>query len=38
VTTERQAIALQPLLPPRSVAIVGVSPEAGSLGGKALGD
>ena len=33
---ERQAIALRPLLRPRSVAIVGVSPEAGSLGGNVL--
>jgi acyl-CoA synthetase (NDP forming) len=36
VTAERQAIALRPLLRPRSVAIVGVSPEAGSLGGNVL--
>jgi acetate---CoA ligase (ADP-forming) len=36
VTAERQAIALGPLLRPRSVAIVGVSPEAGSLGGNVL--
>jgi acetate---CoA ligase (ADP-forming) len=36
VTVERQVIALQPLLRPRSVAIVGVSPEAGSLGGNVL--
>jgi acyl-CoA synthetase (NDP forming) len=36
VTEERQVIALQPLLRPRSVAIVGVSPEAGSLGGNVL--
>jgi acetate---CoA ligase (ADP-forming) len=36
VTSERQAIALRPLLRPRSVAIVGVSPEAGSLGGNVL--
>ncbi len=35
-TAERQAIALRPLLRPRSVAIVGVSPEAGSLGGNVL--
>jgi acyl-CoA synthetase (NDP forming) len=36
VTAERQAIALRPLLRPRSVAIVGVSPEPGSLGGNVL--
>ena len=36
MTAERQAIALGPLLRPRSVAIVGVSPEAGSLGGNVL--
>ena len=36
MTAERQAIALRPLLRPRSVAIVGVSPEAGSLGGNVL--
>jgi acyl-CoA synthetase (NDP forming) len=36
VTAERQVIALQALLRPRSVAIVGVSPEAGSLGGNVL--
>jgi acyl-CoA synthetase (NDP forming) len=36
VTVQRQAIALRPLLRPRSVAIVGVSPEAGSLGGNVL--
>jgi acyl-CoA synthetase (NDP forming) len=36
VTAERQAIALGPLLRPRSVAIVDVSPEAGSLGGNVL--
>jgi acyl-CoA synthetase (NDP forming) len=36
VTAERQPIALQPLLRPRSIAIVGVSPEAGSLGGNVL--
>jgi acetate---CoA ligase (ADP-forming) len=36
VTAERQAIALRPLLRPRSVAIVGVSPDAGSLGGNVL--
>jgi acetate---CoA ligase (ADP-forming) len=36
VTEERQVIALRPLLWPRSVAIVGVSPEAGSLGGNVL--
>jgi len=36
VTAERQAITLRPLLRPRSVAIVGVSPEAGSLGGNVL--
>jgi acyl-CoA synthetase (NDP forming) len=36
VAAERQAISLQPLLRPRSVAIVGVSPEAGSLGGNVL--
>jgi acyl-CoA synthetase (NDP forming) len=36
VTAERQAISLQPLLRPRSVAIVGVSPEPGSLGGNVL--
>jgi acyl-CoA synthetase (NDP forming) len=36
VTEERQVIALRPLLRPRSVAIVGVSPEAGSLGGNVL--
>src|SRR5580704_9572311 len=36
VTAERQSIALRPLLRPRSVAIVGVSPEPGSLGGNVL--
>ena len=36
MTAERQAFALRPLLRPRSVAIVGVSPEAGSLGGNVL--
>ncbi len=36
MTAERQAIALRPLLRPRSVAIVGVSPEPGSLGGNVL--
>ncbi|MGD0148631.1 MAG: CoA-binding protein [Xanthobacteraceae bacterium] len=36
MTAERQVIALQALLRPRSVAIVGVSPEAGSLGGNVL--
>jgi acetate---CoA ligase (ADP-forming) len=36
VTAERQVIALWPLLRPLSVAIVGVSPEAGSLGGNVL--
>jgi acyl-CoA synthetase (NDP forming) len=36
VTAEGRAIALRPLLRPRSVAIVGVSPEAGSLGGNVL--
>ena len=36
MTAERQAIALRPLLRPRSVAIVGVSPEPGSLGSNVL--
>jgi acyl-CoA synthetase (NDP forming) len=36
VTAERQPIALRPLLRPRSVAIVGVSPEPGSLGSNVL--
>jgi acetate---CoA ligase (ADP-forming) len=36
VTAERQPAALRPLLRPRSVAIVGVSPEPGSLGNNVL--
>jgi acetate---CoA ligase (ADP-forming) len=36
VTAERQPVALRPLLRPRSVAIVGVSPEPGSLGNNVL--
>ena len=35
---ERQAVALARLLRPRSVAIVGVSPEPGSIGGNVLGN
>jgi acetate---CoA ligase (ADP-forming) len=36
VTAEHQVIALRPLIRPRSVAIVGVSPEPGSLGNNVL--
>jgi len=36
VFSERQAVALTRLLRPRSVAIVGISPEPGSLGATAL--
>jgi acyl-CoA synthetase (NDP forming) len=36
VTAEPKAIALRPLIRPRSVAIVGVSPEPGSLGNNVL--
>jgi acetate---CoA ligase (ADP-forming) len=36
VTAERQPVALRPLIRPRSVAIVGVSPEPGSLGNNVL--
>jgi acetate---CoA ligase (ADP-forming) len=36
VTAERQSVALRPLIRPRSVAIVGVSPEPGSLGNNVL--
>ena len=36
MTVEREAVELRPLLRPRSVAIIGVSPEAGSLGGNVL--
>ena len=36
MTAERQPAALRPLIRPRSVAIVGVSPEPGSLGNNVL--
>ncbi|MGD0025192.1 MAG: CoA-binding protein, partial [Xanthobacteraceae bacterium] len=36
MTAQRQAVALTRLLRPRSVAIVGVSPEPGSIGANAL--
>jgi acetate---CoA ligase (ADP-forming) len=36
VTAERQTVALRPLIRPRSVTIVGISPEPGSLGNNVL--
>jgi acyl-CoA synthetase (NDP forming) len=36
VTAERQPVALRPLIRPRSIAIIGISPEPGSLGNNVL--